>query len=156
MRWSIETRHFDTSNWYISSQFIFKINELLLFLGKKKIVQPKLCSPVSPDVASPNKEEFVHYSKDKITQNSCIFVNWTLKQEIFVCCFPLSSLVVYCRYCNLNVLFLHDSSQCYKQSTTLVQPLVVVRSRRIFKSPFSAMTEMTHVSWTRFRCFAKT
>ena len=32
-----------------------------------------------------------------------------------------SSLVVLCLYCNLNVLYLHDSTQCYKHRTTLVQ-----------------------------------
>ena len=36
--------------------------------GKKKKVEPKLCSPISPNViASPGMEEFVHYSEDKIT-----------------------------------------------------------------------------------------
>ena len=34
-----------------------------------------------------------------------------------------SSLVVYCLSCNLNVLYLHDSTQCYKQRTT--RPAVV-------------------------------
>ena len=38
-------------------------------MGEKiKTVQPKLRSPISPNViASPSMEEFVHYSKDKIT-----------------------------------------------------------------------------------------
>ena len=36
--------------------------------GKIKTVQIRLCSPISNDViASPNTEEFVYYSKDKIT-----------------------------------------------------------------------------------------
>ena len=43
-------------------------------------------------------------------------------KKMFACCFPLSSLVVYCLSYNLNVLFLHDSTQCYKQRTTLFQP----------------------------------
>ena len=42
------------------------------------------------------------------------------KKEIFEC-FPVSSLVFYCLYCNLNVLFLHYSTQSYKEKTTLVQ-----------------------------------
>ena len=45
-----------------------------------------------------------------------------------------SSLVVYCLQCNLNVLYLHDSTQCYKQRTTLIQPYFVVRSLRILNS----------------------
>ena len=45
-----------------------------------------------------------------------------------------SSLVVYCPKCNLNVLYLHDSTQCYKQRTTLVQPSFVVCSLRILNS----------------------
>ena len=41
-------------------------------------------------------------------------------KKIFAC-FPLSSVVVHCLYCNLNALFLHDSTQSYKEKTTLVQ-----------------------------------
>ena len=45
-----------------------------------------------------------------------------------------SSLVVDCLWCNLNNLYLQDSTQCYKQRTTLVQ--FVVRSLRILNSLF--------------------
>ena len=107
--------------------------------GKIKTVQPKLCSPISPDViSSPNTEEFVHYSKKMRSHakylNFCE-LNMKTRSEIFAYCFPLSSLVVYCLYCSLNVLFLQDTTQCYKQRTTLFQPYFVVRSLRILKSP---------------------
>ena len=66
---------------------------------------------------------------------TCIFVNCDENKKIFACCFPLtSSLVVYCLQRSLNVLYLRDSTQCYKQRTTLVQPKFVVRSLRILNS----------------------
>ena len=55
---------------------------------------------------------------------TCIFV-------LRVVSLSASSLVVYCLQCNLNVLYLHDSTQCYEQRTTHVQPQFVVRSLRI-------------------------
>ena len=61
-----------------------------------KTVQPKLCSPILPDViASPNTEEF----------GEAIV--------LFPFLFSRSLLIV---------LFLHDITQCYKQRTTFVQP----------------------------------
>ena len=53
------------------------------------------------------------------------------RKSLRVVSLSASSLVVYCLQCNLNVLYLHDSTQCYKQRTTLFQPQFVVRSRRI-------------------------
>ena len=34
-------------------------------------------------------KKFVHYSKDKITCVTCIFVNCEENKKIFACCFPL-------------------------------------------------------------------
>ena len=56
------------------------------------------------------------------------------RKSLRVVSLSASSLVVYCLQCNLNVLYLHDSTQCYKQRTTFVQPQFVVRSLRILNS----------------------
>ena len=61
-------------------------------------------------------------------------LNMKTRKSLRVVSLSTSSLVVYCLKCNLNVLYLHDSTQCYKQRTTLVQPQFVVRSRRILNS----------------------
>ena len=129
------------------------INELLLFLFKfissmfdisihgrknKNCATKTLFTNFTHVISSPNTEEFVHYSKKMRSHakylNFCE-LNMKTRSEIFAYCFPLSSLVVYCLYCSLNVLFLHDTTQCYKQRTTLFQPYFVVRSLRILKSP---------------------
>ena len=56
------------------------------------------------------------------------------RKSLRVVSLSASSFVVYCLQCNLNVLYLRDSTQCYKQRTTLVQPQFAVRSLRILNS----------------------
>ena len=77
------------------------------------------------------------FEEDEITCKILNFceLNMKTRSEIFAYSFPLSSLVVYCLYCSLNVLFLHDTTQCYKQITTLFQPYFVVRSQSVSSSP---------------------
>ena len=67
-------------------------------------------------------------------------LNMKTRKSLRVVSLSASSLVVYCLQCNLNVLYLHDSTQCYKQRTTLVQPQFVVRSCRILNFLLSAET----------------
>ena len=62
------------------------------------------------------------------------------RKSLLVVSLSSSSLVVYCLQCNLNVLYLHDSTQCYKRRTTLVQPQFVVRSLRILNSLLTQRT----------------
>ena len=72
---------------------------------------------------------------------TCIFVNCDENKKILACCFPLRlfSRSLLSVECNLNVLYLHDSTQCYEQRTTLVQPYFVVRSLRILNSLMSVV-----------------
>ena len=94
---------------------------------KKKLCNQNFAgSPISPDVtASPSMEEFSHYSKDKITCKTDLHfceLNMKTRKSLRAVSLSASSLTVYSLYYNLNFLYLHDSTQCSKQMTTLVQP----------------------------------
>ena len=42
-------------------------------------------------------------------------LNMKTRKSLRVVCLSAPFLVVYCLYCNPNVLYLHDSTQCYKK-----------------------------------------
>ena len=112
---TIETRHFNTSN-YIKSvvgeiHLLNLINELLLFQsislifdinihGRKKFkpVYPKLCSPISSEVITCNcflqvwKNLFIVLKIRSHAKVTCIFVSCDENKKIFACCFPLRLL----------------------------------------------------------------
>ena len=154
----IETRHFDSSNYISVIGEVHPLNlidELLLVLfislifdisiheRKKKLCNQNFAgSPISPDVtASPSMEEFSHYSKDKITCKTDLHfceLNMKTRKSLRAVSLSASSLTVYSLYYNLNFLYLHDSTQCSKQMTTLVQPQFLVRCRCILKSLLSS------------------
>ena len=104
---TIETRHFNTSN-YIKSvvgeiHLLNLINELLLFLsislifdinihGRKKLnLKPKLCSPISSEVITCNcflqvwKNLFIVLKIRSHAKVTCIFVNCDENKKIFAC-----------------------------------------------------------------------
>ena len=65
-------------------------------------------------------------------------LNMKTRRFLRIVSLSASSLVVLRLYCNLNVVYLHDSTECYKHRTTLVQPYFVVRCRRILNSLINA------------------
>ena len=96
-------------------------------MSEKKTVQPKLC-------------RFTNFTRrncfPKVWKNLLIIVkirshakhlhfcelNMKTRKSLRVVSLSVSSLTVNSLYYNRNVLFLHDSTQCSKQMTTLVQP----------------------------------
>ena len=150
----IETRHLDTSNYTTvigEVHLLNLINEvirswLLLFLSisfishigihgrkNKNCVTKTLLTNFTRRNCFPQYGRICWLFLIRSHAKYLHFCELNMKTRKFLRAVSLSasSLVVLCLYCNLNVLYLHDSTQCYKHSNA--RP-TVVRSPLYLKS----------------------
>ena len=176
----IETRHLDTSNYTTvigEVHLLNLINEvirswLLLFLSisfifhigihgrkNKNCVTKTLltnftrrnCFPQYGRICSlfliRSHAKYLHFCELNMKTRKCLRVVSLSTSSLVV-------VVVLCLYCNLNVLYLHDSTQCYKHSnarSTVVRSPLSLYLKSLFVSVRTPLLKPQLRSWSVFK-----